>query len=120
MSNFASDDTTSLCSLSERAILAFQEIVTEDMKKILGDISEYTKVYSEVYAPGRTQIDESLSTALSAVTYFIKVLYHERNSGEDDFKREVYELSDNVQHTLEQARISLNLLEEESDLISEL
>ena len=120
VSSFASDDATSLRSLSEKAIQAFHEIVTQDMKKIFGDILEYTKVYSEVYAPGRTQIAESLSTALSAVTYFIKVLYHKRYSSEEDFKREVYELSDNVQHTLEQARISLNLLEEESDLISEL
>ena len=79
VSSFASDDTTSLRSLSEKAIQAFHAIVTEDMKKILGDISEYTKVYSEVYAPGRTQIAESLSTALSAVTYFIKVLYHDES-----------------------------------------
>ena len=120
VSNFASDDATSLRSLSEKAISAFQEIVTEDMKKILGDISEYTKAYSEVYAPGRTQITESLSAARSTVTYFIKVLYHERNSAEEDFKRKVYELSGNVEHTLELARISLDLLSEESDLINQL
>ena len=69
----ASDDATSVKTLSEQIIHDFVKLVEEDINTMFDDIDTYLKVYEKLLGTMRWQIQSSLDKFLASHSYLLRV-----------------------------------------------